>query len=105
MPIGTINSIRDRDFGFIKPSDGDEDLFFHNASVLNGGFEQLREGQQVSFGPEPDSRDPKRQRAIRVAVINGTQDERRNHQNNGPARMRAGPLFWSSVSLQRQRCA
>jgi CspA family cold shock protein len=74
MPTGTIKSIRDRGFGFIKPADGDEDLFFHHSAVLNGGFEQMREGQQVSFEQEPDSRDPRRQRAVRVTVVDGTQD-------------------------------
>jgi len=74
MPTGIIKSIRDRGFGFITPTGGTEDLFFHHSAVSNGGFEQLREGQQVTFDQEPDSRDPRRQRAVRVAVTNGTQD-------------------------------
>jgi cold shock protein len=75
MPTGTIKSLRDRGFGFITPHDGggDEDLFFHHSAVTAGGFEQMREGQQVSFDQEPDSRDPRRQRAVRVALLEGTE--------------------------------
>ena len=69
MTTGTIKSLRDRGFGFIAPADGGDDLFFHHSSVTNGGFEQMNEGQKVSFDMEPDPRDSSRQRAVRVALV------------------------------------
>jgi CspA family cold shock protein len=69
MSTGTIKSLRDRGFGFITPQGGTEDLFFHHSSVTNGGFEQMQEGQQVSFDIEPDPRDSSRSRAVRVSLV------------------------------------
>lgn len=69
MPTGTIKTIRDdRGFGFITPAagQGNEDLFFHASAVEGTTFEELQEGQQVSYEQEPDSRNPNRQRAVRV---------------------------------------
>jgi CspA family cold shock protein len=73
MATGTIKTIReDRGFGFIA-KDGaagsSGDLFFHHSAVPAGTFEQLREGQRVSFDQEPDSRDPSRQRAVNVRLV------------------------------------
>ena len=74
MATGTIKSLRDRGFGFITPNGGNEDLFFHHSAVTNGGFEQMQEGQQVTFDVEPDPRDSSRQRAVRVALADSSQD-------------------------------
>ena len=70
MAEGTIKTIRDdRGFGFITPSGGGRDIFFH-ASVVEGlPFEQLRQGQRVEYDEGTDSRDPSRQRAERVRVL------------------------------------
>lgn len=48
MPTGTIKKKTDKGFGFITPSAGGEDLFFH-MSETNGQFDSLSEGQTVSF--------------------------------------------------------
>lgn len=48
MTEGTIKKISDRGFGFISTPDGN-DLFFHSSAVLGGQFEQLHEGQTVSY--------------------------------------------------------
>jgi len=74
MATGTIKSLRDRGFGFITPQGGTEDLFFHHSSVNDGGFEQMQEGQQVSFDTEPDPRDASRSRAVRVSLVEDQQD-------------------------------
>ncbi|HWV24771.1 MAG TPA: cold shock domain-containing protein [Thermomicrobiales bacterium] len=74
MSTGTIKSLRDRGFGFITPEGSRQDLFFHHSSVLDGGFEEMREGQQVTFDTEPDPRDSSRQRAVRVALVDAQQD-------------------------------
>lgn len=74
MATGTIKSLRDRGFGFISPQGGGDDLFFHHSAVANGGFEQMQEGQQVTFDTEPDPRDSSRSRAVRVSVVEPEQD-------------------------------
>ena len=48
MEEGKIKKITDKGFGFIEGSDG-QDMFFHSSSVEGGQFEQLREGQSVSY--------------------------------------------------------
>lgn len=71
MTTGTIKSLRDRGFGFITPEGGsrDDEVFFHHSAVVDGGFEMLQEGQQVTFEQAPDPRDPSRQRATQVALL------------------------------------
>jgi CspA family cold shock protein len=78
MATGTIASIRDKGFGFIARRGGGKqgnDLFFHRSAVAGDGFDQLREGQQVSYDEEPDPRDPSRRRAVNVQVVDGDQAE------------------------------
>ena len=48
MAEGTIKKLTDKGFGFISTGSG-EDLFFHSSSVQSVGFEDLSEGQKVSF--------------------------------------------------------
>lgn len=48
MAEGTIKKLTDKGFGFIKTADGG-DLFFHSSAVEGGGFNDLREGQKVTF--------------------------------------------------------
>ena len=68
MAIGTIASLRDKGFGFIMPdgASGRGDLFFHHTALADTSFDQLREGQRVSFDEEPDPRDASRRRAVNV---------------------------------------
>lgn len=48
MAEGTIKKLTDKGFGFINAG-GSKDLFFHSSSVESGGFDELREGQKVSY--------------------------------------------------------
>jgi CspA family cold shock protein len=48
MAEGTIKRLTDKGFGFIDAG-GSKDLFFHSSSVIDGDFDDLREGQRVSF--------------------------------------------------------
>ena len=48
MPEGTIKKLTDRGFGFIKTGT-EKDLFFHSSSVQGGSFDDLKEGQKVSY--------------------------------------------------------
>ncbi|HEY6958738.1 MAG TPA: cold shock domain-containing protein [Candidatus Limnocylindria bacterium] len=56
MATGTIKKIvNDRGFGFIQQSDG-TDLFFHRSSVSGVTFEELGEGQTVTYEKAMDPR-------------------------------------------------
>jgi CspA family cold shock protein len=48
MAEGTIKKLTDKGFGFITMG-GAKDLFFHSKSVQGCTFDDLYEGQQVSF--------------------------------------------------------
>ncbi len=65
MPEGTIKRLTDRGFGFIETADG-TDMFFHMSSVEGTTFEQLQEGNRVSF---EIGQGPKGPRAEQVRVI------------------------------------
>jgi len=49
MKNGTIARITDRGFGFISPEGGDSDLFFHLNELKNVQFDELKEGDKVTF--------------------------------------------------------
>ncbi|MBN1522078.1 MAG: cold shock domain-containing protein [Candidatus Aureabacteria bacterium] len=57
--------VRDRGFGFIKAVDGRE-LFFHQSTLLQASFDDLKEGQELEFDVE---KSPKGPRAINVSVL------------------------------------
>lgn len=67
MPTGTIKKKTDKGFGFIAVEGGGEDIFFH-MSATNGQFDNLNEGQAVSFDMETNPRDG-RTRAGNVTAI------------------------------------
>ena len=48
MPKGTIKTLTDRGFGFIKTED-ETDLFFHRNDLEGVEFSSLSEGQEVEF--------------------------------------------------------
>jgi CspA family cold shock protein len=48
MAEGTIKRLTDKGFGFIDVG-SDKDLFFHSNSVEGTSYDELREGQQVTF--------------------------------------------------------
>ena len=48
MVEGTIKRLTDRGFGFIDVG-REKDLFFHSSSLEGVSYDELREGQRVSF--------------------------------------------------------
>lgn len=66
MPTGSIvRLVRDRGFGFIRTERGDE-VFFHATGVTGGlPFDNLAEGQTVTYEIEQDTRG-RGQRAVNV---------------------------------------
>ena len=65
MAEGIIKRLTDKGFGFIQTGAKD-DLFFHKSAVEGVRFEDLREGQKVSFN---EGQGPKGPRADNVKVI------------------------------------
>ena len=55
---GTIKRITDKGFGFIAASDGTE-YFFHQSAVTGTRFDELREGQRVTFTPGQGPKGPR----------------------------------------------
>jgi len=55
---GTIKRLTDKGFGFIDTGDG-KDLFFHHSSVEGVTFEELREGQKVTFNAGEGPKGPR----------------------------------------------
>lgn len=69
MQNGTVIKKNDKGFGFIKidgAAAGDKDLFFHTNELQNISFDELQEGDKVSF-EVGDS--PKGKNAINVSKI------------------------------------
>mgnify|MGYP001953787149 CR=1 FL=1 len=49
MSEGTIMRLTDRGFGFIAQEGEEKDLFFHSNELKNVEYNDLREGDQVTF--------------------------------------------------------
>jgi cold shock protein len=65
MAEGTIKRLTDKGFGFIDTGNG-SDMFFHMSAVQGCSYEELREGQRVSFTA---GQGPKGPRAEGVRVL------------------------------------
>jgi len=49
MKEGTIARLTDRGFGFIAQEGEEKDLFFHSNELKNVQYEDLQEGDKVTF--------------------------------------------------------
>jgi CspA family cold shock protein len=58
MVEGTIKRFTDRGFGFIDTGSG-KDMFFHSSNVEGVNYEELQEGQRVSYTEGSGSKDPR----------------------------------------------
>ncbi|APZ92369.1 Cold shock protein ScoF [Fuerstiella marisgermanici] len=65
MAEGTIKRMTDKGFGFIEDGSG-KDMFFHSSALEGIRYEELREGQQVSYNV---GEGPKGPRAENVRVV------------------------------------
>ena len=67
MVIGIISKIiPEKGIGFITPCGAGRDVFFHASAVVGEQFEQLQEGQSVSFDLERTKDTGDRSRAAKV---------------------------------------
>ena len=65
MHTGKIKKlVRDRGFGFISDTDGNE-VFFHQSSLVGVEFDALKEDENVEFDVEKSDKGP---RAINVSI-------------------------------------
>jgi CspA family cold shock protein len=65
MAEGTIKRLTDRGFGFIDTGT-DKDMFFHSSNVEGVSFDELQEGQLVSY---TEGSGPKGPRAENVTPV------------------------------------
>lgn len=50
MPSGTVmrfNKIKG--YGFIKPDEGDDEIFVHFSAIQQSGYKELQAGQRIKF--------------------------------------------------------
>ena len=66
MQQGTIATLTDKGFGFIKVEGQEKDLFFHSNELVGVSFDELREGDTLSF-EVADS--PKGPNAVKVSRV------------------------------------
>ena len=65
MAEGKIKRLTEKGFGFIETGT-DKDMFFHSSNLEGVRYEDLREGQRVSYNP---GQGPKGPRAENVRLI------------------------------------
>jgi CspA family cold shock protein len=64
MQEGTIARLTDKGFGFIKREGMEKDLFFHAKELVGVTYDELREGDKVSFEV---AESPKGPNAVKVS--------------------------------------
>jgi len=55
---GTVKKLTDKNFGFISQDGQEKDLFFHANSLDGVSFDELREGDAVTFEVEQTPKGP-----------------------------------------------
>lgn len=63
---GTIKKKTDKGFGFIAAEGLEKDLFFHSKSLVGVAFDDLNEGDEVTFEAEES---PKGLNAVNVQLV------------------------------------
>nr|WP_315860534.1 cold shock domain-containing protein [Rhodopirellula sp. SM50] len=66
MEKGKIKRVTDKGFGFISTDGSNNDMFFHSSSVEGVEFNDLREGQEVTYTV---GQGPKGPRAENVQLV------------------------------------
>lgn len=66
MQKGTIATLNEKGFGFLKIEGGEKDVFFHSNELVDIRFDDLRPGDVMEFDVEES---PKGKNAVRVTKI------------------------------------
>ena len=56
---GTIQRLTDKGFGFISVDGEEKDLFFHSSALVDVPYEELNEGDKVTFETEDSDKGPR----------------------------------------------
>ena len=72
MTKGTIKTLMNRGYGFIKGEE-EGDLFFHHSETEGVEFSSLTEGHEVEFEMRKDSKD--RPQAVKVRLVETQVDD------------------------------
>ncbi|MFA5996029.1 MAG: cold shock domain-containing protein [Patescibacteria group bacterium] len=56
---GTIKTLTDKNFGFISVAGQAKELFFHASALVGVSFNELHEGDAVSFETEDSDKGPR----------------------------------------------
>ena len=67
MQTGTIARLTDKGFGFIKREGQEKDLFFHSNELVGVTFDELREGDKVTFEVGESPKGPNATKVSKVA--------------------------------------
>ena len=63
---GTIKTKNERGFGFISREGETKDLFFHSKDLSGVTFDELREGDKVSFDVQQGDKGPSAVNVVRA---------------------------------------
>jgi len=66
MQEGTIARLTDREFGFISREGEEKDLFFHSSDLKDVEFNDLKEGDKVTFEVTEGEKGPRATNVNRV---------------------------------------
>lgn len=66
MQEGTIARLTDKGFGFISREGVEKDLFFHSNELVGVAYNDLKEGDKVTFEVADSQKGPN---AIKVSLI------------------------------------
>lgn len=55
---GTIKKLTDKGFGFIASEGQEKDLFFHSNNLVGVQFNELHEGDEVTYETEQSDKGP-----------------------------------------------
>jgi CspA family cold shock protein len=56
---GTIKTLTDKGFGFIAAEGQEKEIFFHSSALVDVTFNELRQGDMVSFDTEDSEKGPR----------------------------------------------
>ena len=73
MSTGTVKKIPNvKNYAFVVVEDGpQEEIFFHRSVVVDDRFDELKQGQRVTFEIVNDPRNAGKRQAVAVAPVSG----------------------------------